>query len=815
MTSILLASLALAVLGLLATWLLRRFKIQSPLLHRLTWGLVLAQGIMLAGIPLQVPVLEPAPAMVSGFSSTNEITIPAVSLNQSVVEIPAAVMPAPTREHSIFTKPGPIFFWIYVTGIAAVSGYSLLAYLLLIRAVRKSRPAPDSWQAQWRNLLNSRGLNEDSIPLRIHSALGPMLCRLPGGYSVIVPQEAWARLTKSQRRAVLEHEIAHVKRGDIWKSFAARVVATLHWFNPVAWWSARQFEEAAEWDCDRRLSEKGKQHAVEYARALLQFAEPKSSLPIGASLARGAALSPRIQRLTSSGSARESLLKRLGFVLVIIGFTCFAMIRIELIAQESKAPHLEIPTGDFRSKLSDFSEKIEGSGDLLKAFQKTITSPAGQIVMKDRAQSAAREERKRKAQTALADYMEKYFEKNKDSGKLKLRAEFADYRSGLIETKNAFEADIEPLQKVLTELKNSISPDTDAEQLLLRVAEAKGAAPLLYALAVRDKMRPSTKAISQRLSSILSDDGEGNLVVPPSREEQGQQVADLGETMQQVTKEIGPELLIYADEMATPDEVHKRLKAALQEPLFAVFIAAEVGEKARENNTEFSVTELFESLEEAFIDKGDGLHINPEASEEVGELLAGFELVTERISAIREPLKKFASRIKDDNELHRALKTTLLSEGAAVLLSREIAVSSADAGEVFLSLVGSVLEKGKDGKTRVREDAREELIDDMQSTLRTIREARRLGRQFDELAAQVEDPELIAIYQSPAGKLIVGQAILEGAKALSVNGLALWIDRHFVTVEGDAVTLRANANKELERVVADAKEIAANLKSEF
>ena len=89
----------------------------------------------------------------------------------------------------------------------------------------------------------------------VHPRLGPMLCRLPGGYRIVVPRRLWGQLTAAQRGAVMQHELAHYLRGDLWKSFAVRLLALPHWFNPLAWWAVRRFDEGGEWACDESAIE--------------------------------------------------------------------------------------------------------------------------------------------------------------------------------------------------------------------------------------------------------------------------------------------------------------------------------------------------------------------------------------------------------------------------------------------------------------------------------------------------------------------------------------------------------------------------------
>ncbi len=57
----------------------------------------------------------------------------------------------------------------------------------------------------------------------------------------------------AQREMILAHEIAHHRSGDLWANFAALLVLSLNWFNPLAWLAWRQFRFDQEAACDARV----------------------------------------------------------------------------------------------------------------------------------------------------------------------------------------------------------------------------------------------------------------------------------------------------------------------------------------------------------------------------------------------------------------------------------------------------------------------------------------------------------------------------------------------------------------------------------
>jgi hypothetical protein len=146
------------------------------------------------------------------------------------------------------------------------------------------------------------------------SGFGPAVCRLRGGHVLFVPAELWGELASPERRAVLRHELAHLRRRDLEWSLAARSLAVVHWFNPICWWVVRNFDEAGEWACDDAVHRCDAAEAVAYARLLLRLgqADPR---PGWAAAIGGRRLSTRIKRtLGGEFFSGDSTMKKTVFV---------------------------------------------------------------------------------------------------------------------------------------------------------------------------------------------------------------------------------------------------------------------------------------------------------------------------------------------------------------------------------------------------------------------------------------------------------------------------------------------------------------------
>ena len=87
---------------------------------------------------------------------------------------------------------------------------------------------------------------------------------------VIVLPESASEWTLERRRAVLMHELAHVRRRDLVPHHVARWVCALHWFNPLAWAGARRMRAESERAADDLVLTAGTR-ASDYADHLLQI----------------------------------------------------------------------------------------------------------------------------------------------------------------------------------------------------------------------------------------------------------------------------------------------------------------------------------------------------------------------------------------------------------------------------------------------------------------------------------------------------------------------------------------------------------------
>ncbi|MCY4553276.1 MAG: redoxin domain-containing protein [Candidatus Poribacteria bacterium] len=113
--------------------------------------------------------------------------------------------------------------------------------------------------SNWDRRVNVRLSNRIIVPM-VWGFLRPV---------ILLPADANQWQTE-RLRAVLLHELAHVKRRDWMMQMIAQVVCAVYWFNPFVWFAARWMRIEAEQACDDQVLNAGYQ-PTDYAQHLLDI----------------------------------------------------------------------------------------------------------------------------------------------------------------------------------------------------------------------------------------------------------------------------------------------------------------------------------------------------------------------------------------------------------------------------------------------------------------------------------------------------------------------------------------------------------------
>jgi len=196
---------------------------------------------------------------------------------------------------------------VWLLGAGWLLGRAVLVRRSLGRILRDARPAPEAMVREARSLLPRSRRPVDVLV----SPWADAPCVV--GRRVVLPVRCARDLTPDQIRAVLAHEVAHVRRRDpAWIAFGDLLGRAL-WLQPLNRLALEGLRESAELACDDWAVDRA--HPLELARSIARVAEwvhPGHGVDVPAlahlaPLARGEGriLSGRVRRILTSGAARR------------------------------------------------------------------------------------------------------------------------------------------------------------------------------------------------------------------------------------------------------------------------------------------------------------------------------------------------------------------------------------------------------------------------------------------------------------------------------------------------------------------------------
>ncbi|HVF40444.1 MAG TPA: M56 family metallopeptidase [Gemmatimonadaceae bacterium] len=160
-----------------------------------------------------------------------------------------------------------IAIWAAVVALILASlGYGAL---IVRRIVRGARPLDtQDWLTPLWEVSDRLELEEPPRLLRSEEAKMPFACGLINP-TIVLPADCdtW---TLDRRRAVLLHELAHVRRHDLMGHTLGRLACAVYWFHPLVWTAAKQLRAESERACDDLALACGAR-ASDYAEHLLDI----------------------------------------------------------------------------------------------------------------------------------------------------------------------------------------------------------------------------------------------------------------------------------------------------------------------------------------------------------------------------------------------------------------------------------------------------------------------------------------------------------------------------------------------------------------
>ncbi|MGO8929496.1 MAG: M56 family metallopeptidase [Limisphaerales bacterium] len=177
------------------------------------------------------------------------------------------------------------------------------------------------------------GLMERSSTARLRFRLtdhpqSPAVCGLFRPV-ILLPRSLVEHLPPAQLRAVLLHELLHLRRGDVWVNCAQALLQIAYWWHPLLWLANARIRRVREEAVDDAVMLALDEDAEAYAPTLLEVAKmalhrPLATLGLIGILEPRSSLRQRIERLVDFRPPRRAGLT-LGSALAVFGFAALAL----------------------------------------------------------------------------------------------------------------------------------------------------------------------------------------------------------------------------------------------------------------------------------------------------------------------------------------------------------------------------------------------------------------------------------------------------------------------------------------------------------
>ncbi len=155
----------------------------------------------------------------------------------------------------------------------------------------------------------------------------------------LVLPEAATDWSAERLRMVLIHELAHIARHDILTQSLAGLACAVNWFNPLAWYAARQMRNLREIACDDLVVMRCRKPA-DYAETLMEVARAcrRPALAMTVTMARSNAITRRILAIVDASRERSSLSRRATLCMAGVSIAVTGMFSIVQLTASAQPP---------------------------------------------------------------------------------------------------------------------------------------------------------------------------------------------------------------------------------------------------------------------------------------------------------------------------------------------------------------------------------------------------------------------------------------------------------------------------------------------
>ena len=344
----------------LLTWVLSLTLLARarPALKAALWTIVLIKFVL----PVALPIDLGLSGWLSRIGQPDSTSLQLLEIGGIAIESPSD--PAQPAKEANDSETGPsqvavTLFCLYLLGLGVLATRSARSVLSQSKRIRCMPPADQPLENEVQGLCKRIGLRRPPLVRMTNEGTSPYVTGTCWP-TLVFPTRLLKRVDPSVRPALILHELAHIRRGDLWIRWLQNVARVLFFFWPPVWWVAARIDHFAEVACDHWALTFSKTTPDAYARSLLEVIKgmrPALSQNQILTFARsGRLLERRFDMILKNRRTDAPKLPRLAMA-GLAGWACFVL---------SGAPQAQ-STGESASL-----EKITGTWLLTSAGEQVI-----------------------------------------------------------------------------------------------------------------------------------------------------------------------------------------------------------------------------------------------------------------------------------------------------------------------------------------------------------------------------------------------------------------------------------------------------------
>ena len=254
-------------------WIVTRlFPHLSPTTRVMLWWIAAAKFVIPLAwtTPLRLPLL-PAAKETTGTGALDALSMPA-----TLMGAPAAIETSPVDWPWLLVV-------LWAAGTCISLAWAARRWMQRRAVVRRSVPADGDVQQRAREVAARLHLRRTPQVRLSPSCDSPLITGIHR--PVVLVPERFPAMTREQQRMTLCHELAHVKRGDLWLGLVPAVAERVFFFHPLARVAAREYVFWREVACDATVLSSLQTAPQAYGRLLLDLgiaSGPATLAPAGA-----------------------------------------------------------------------------------------------------------------------------------------------------------------------------------------------------------------------------------------------------------------------------------------------------------------------------------------------------------------------------------------------------------------------------------------------------------------------------------------------------------------------------------------------------